>query len=147
MMIRLQRLEISPMSWISSVVPNGPHRNESGNLFKAPLKPIIGIEERLLNNCILAIDPFCIRCTMAVFFPTAQSQSPQQKKTRRMVMRRRALELTIPILDLKAQFESLREPILKAIEGVLNDHHFILGPNVEALESEVAAFCGCRFGI
>lgn len=53
----------------------------------------------------------------------------------------------IPVLDLKPQFEALRKPIFEAIEGVLRDQHFILGPNVEALEQEVSAFCGCSYGV
>ncbi len=48
----------------------------------------------------------------------------------------------IPILDLGRQFEGLREQITAAVLGVLERQHFILGPNVAALEREVASFCG-----
>jgi len=48
----------------------------------------------------------------------------------------------LPILDLKAQYDGLREEIAVAISGVLESQHFILGPNVSALEREIAAFCG-----
>jgi dTDP-4-amino-4,6-dideoxygalactose transaminase len=50
--------------------------------------------------------------------------------------------LSVPLLDLKRQYESLREPILAAIEGVCRSQQFILGAETEALEREVAAFTG-----
>ncbi len=53
----------------------------------------------------------------------------------------------IPVLDLAAQYRSIKPEIDAAIEQVLQSQHFILGPNVTALEQEVAAFCGRRFGI
>jgi dTDP-4-amino-4,6-dideoxygalactose transaminase len=53
----------------------------------------------------------------------------------------------IPVLDLKAQYQSIREEINGAVLGVMESGVFVLGPNVEALEQEVATFCGCAFGI
>lgn len=50
----------------------------------------------------------------------------------------------VPMLDLRRQYEALREPILAAIERVCASQHFILGPEVESLESEIAAFTGAR---
>jgi dTDP-4-amino-4,6-dideoxygalactose transaminase len=55
--------------------------------------------------------------------------------------------MNIPVLDLKAQYLAHREEIDQAILGVIDDGHFILGPNVKALESEVAAYSGCRHGV
>ena len=51
------------------------------------------------------------------------------------------------MLDLRAQYASIREEILAAIESVLNAQQFILGPQVKALEEELAQFCGSRFGV
>ncbi len=56
-------------------------------------------------------------------------------------------EITIPILDLKAQYASIRTEVQAAIERVMESQHFILGPEVEALEKEVAAYSQCQFGI
>lgn len=53
----------------------------------------------------------------------------------------------IPMLDLVAQYETIRGEIRAAIDGVLDSGHFILGPNVKALEEEVAKYCGRQFGV
>ena len=46
----------------------------------------------------------------------------------------------VPLLDLKAQFAPLRADVLAAITRVCDAQQFILGPEVEALERELAAF-------
>jgi dTDP-4-amino-4,6-dideoxygalactose transaminase len=53
----------------------------------------------------------------------------------------------VPLLDLKAQYAAIREEIRAAIDAVADSQHFILGPEVEALEREVAAYSQCEFGI
>jgi dTDP-4-amino-4,6-dideoxygalactose transaminase len=56
-------------------------------------------------------------------------------------------EITVPILDLKAQYASIRTEIQAAIEGVMESQHFILGPEVEVLEREIADYSQCQVGI
>ncbi len=56
-------------------------------------------------------------------------------------------ELAFPFLDLKAEFAVMREEVLTAVARVLDSQHFILGPEVEAFEAEVAELVGCRFAI
>jgi dTDP-4-amino-4,6-dideoxygalactose transaminase len=46
----------------------------------------------------------------------------------------------VPLLDLKAQFAAVRGEMLEAITRVCDSQHFILGPEVEGLERELAAF-------
>ena len=46
------------------------------------------------------------------------------------------------MLDLSRQYLALREEIQSAVERVVASQQFILGPEVDALEREVAAFCG-----
>src|SRR3990170_3540153 len=56
-------------------------------------------------------------------------------------------EATIPLLDLKAQYRTIRDEVREAIHQVLESQNFILGPEVEALEREVAAYSQCAYGI
>jgi len=54
---------------------------------------------------------------------------------------------SIPLLDLRAQHESLREEIMAELTRVVDSQIFILGENVKALESELAQYCSTRFAI
>jgi dTDP-4-amino-4,6-dideoxygalactose transaminase len=54
---------------------------------------------------------------------------------------------TVPLLDLKAQYATIRGEIREAIDRVCESQHFILGPEVTALEKEVGAFCGVHYAI
>jgi dTDP-4-amino-4,6-dideoxygalactose transaminase len=56
-------------------------------------------------------------------------------------------EKSVPMLDLGLQYNSIRTEIKAAIDQVLDSQHFILGPQVKALEEEVARYCGRRFGV
>jgi dTDP-4-amino-4,6-dideoxygalactose transaminase len=53
----------------------------------------------------------------------------------------------VPLLDLKAQYATIREEIREAIDRVCDTQHFIMGPEVKALEEEVSGFCGARYAI
>jgi dTDP-4-amino-4,6-dideoxygalactose transaminase len=53
----------------------------------------------------------------------------------------------IPPLDLKAQWRSIKDEIAAAINAVVESQHFILGPQVQALEEEVAKYCGTKFAV
>lgn len=55
--------------------------------------------------------------------------------------------MAVPLLDLKPQFASLRDEILDAVRRVCDSQAFILGPQVEAFERDVAAFTGSRHAI
>jgi dTDP-4-amino-4,6-dideoxygalactose transaminase len=55
--------------------------------------------------------------------------------------------MQIPFLNLQAQFAALRAELLPVVEEALARGHYILGPNVAALEAEMAALCGARFGV
>ncbi len=55
--------------------------------------------------------------------------------------------IPIPILDLKAQYASIKDEIQAAIQRVLDSQQFILGAEVEALEKELAKYCQCNYAI
>jgi len=52
-----------------------------------------------------------------------------------------------PFLDLKAQYRSIQTEIEAAIGRVMESQQFILGPEVDSLEHELAAYLGARFVI
>jgi dTDP-4-amino-4,6-dideoxygalactose transaminase len=51
----------------------------------------------------------------------------------------------IPIVDLKAQYRSIKQEMDAAISEVLESSQFVLGPKVEAFETEFAAYCQTRY--
>ena len=53
----------------------------------------------------------------------------------------------IPLVDLKAQYESIEADIRGAISRVLEQAQFINGPEVARFEERFAEFCGCRYAI
>jgi dTDP-4-amino-4,6-dideoxygalactose transaminase len=48
------------------------------------------------------------------------------------------------MLDLQRQYEQVRAEVLAAVGRVCASQHYILGPEVDALERELADFCGAR---
>lgn len=50
--------------------------------------------------------------------------------------------MNVPLLDLKAQYRTLRDEIRPVIDEVCDSQYFINGPRVEAFEESVAAYCG-----
>jgi dTDP-4-amino-4,6-dideoxygalactose transaminase len=55
--------------------------------------------------------------------------------------------MKVPLLDLRAQFAPIREDVLAAIVRVCDDQRFIMGPEVDAFEREMAALIGARHAI
>jgi dTDP-4-amino-4,6-dideoxygalactose transaminase len=53
----------------------------------------------------------------------------------------------LSLLDLKPQFDSIRDEIRVAIDRVIESQRFILGPEVEGLEREISQYSQCAFGI
>ena len=53
--------------------------------------------------------------------------------------------MNVPLVDLKAQFATIRDEVLPAIEEVLASAQLFLGPNTGVFEAEYAAFCGTRY--
>src|SRR6185503_16734558 len=60
--------------------------------------------------------------------------------------------MKVPLIDLQAQYASIRDAVRVAVDRVFESQHFVMGPEVAALEAEVAAYCqtkeaiGCASG-
>jgi dTDP-4-amino-4,6-dideoxygalactose transaminase len=55
--------------------------------------------------------------------------------------------MNIPLLDLKAQYASIKSEVVGAIVEVLESQHFILGPKVEQCERAIARYCRCSHAV
>ena len=58
-----------------------------------------------------------------------------------------ARDVQVPLLDLKTQYRSIRGEIDAAIRRVVESQAFVLGPEVSALEQEIASLCGVTHGL
>jgi dTDP-4-amino-4,6-dideoxygalactose transaminase len=58
-----------------------------------------------------------------------------------------AADIQVPLLDLTAQYRPIRDEILRAITRVSDSQRFIMGPEVDALERELAAMLGAEHAI
>ena len=52
--------------------------------------------------------------------------------------------MKVPLLDLKAQYATIKDEVLAAINEVLDSQVCILGPKVVELEERVAALSDCK---
>src|SRR5260221_3945316 len=57
------------------------------------------------------------------------------------------MPMGVPLLDLDAQYRPLRDQLLAAITRVCDSQRFIMGPEIDALESGLAAQLGVKHAI
>jgi len=55
--------------------------------------------------------------------------------------------LNIPLLDLKAQYETIKKEVIAATMEVYESQRFILGPKAEELENKIAAYTQARYAV
>jgi dTDP-4-amino-4,6-dideoxygalactose transaminase len=55
--------------------------------------------------------------------------------------------MNVPLLDLRAQFQSIRVEVMAAVERVFESQQFVLGPEVEAFERDAAEYCHAKHAI
>ena len=53
----------------------------------------------------------------------------------------------IPLVDLQAQFQSIKPQVMVEIESVLESMQLFLGPQSQAFENEFAQYCGTKYGV
>jgi dTDP-4-amino-4,6-dideoxygalactose transaminase len=60
--------------------------------------------------------------------------------------------MKVPLIDLQTQYVSIRDSVRQAVDHVFESQHFVMGPEVGALEAEIASYCrtdtaiGCASG-
>ena len=57
------------------------------------------------------------------------------------------IKMNVPLLDLRAQYDSIRDEIRAAIDRVMESQQFILGSEVSELEQEIAGYSHARHAI
>src|SRR5690349_16624860 len=55
--------------------------------------------------------------------------------------------MPIPLLDLKAQYKTIRDEVLRVTEEVYESQYFILGPRVDAFERDFAVYCQSKHAV
>ncbi len=55
--------------------------------------------------------------------------------------------MKVPLLDLKSQYNTIREEILEITHEVYDSQYFILGPKVVALENEIAEYSNAKYAV
>jgi dTDP-4-amino-4,6-dideoxygalactose transaminase len=55
--------------------------------------------------------------------------------------------MNVPLLDLRAQYKTIKKEVDAAIAEVMESQHFILGPKVEECERAIAEYSMCAHGI
>ena len=55
--------------------------------------------------------------------------------------------MKVPLLDLRAQYSTIKAEVDSAIAEVMESQHFILGPRLEQCEQAIALYSGCAHGV
>ncbi|MDZ7831705.1 MAG: DegT/DnrJ/EryC1/StrS family aminotransferase [Desulfobacterales bacterium] len=55
--------------------------------------------------------------------------------------------MNVPLLDLKRQYQQIKDACLRVTTEIYDSQHFILGPYVETLEREISAYCQTDYAV
>ncbi|MCL6471235.1 MAG: DegT/DnrJ/EryC1/StrS family aminotransferase [Firmicutes bacterium] len=55
--------------------------------------------------------------------------------------------MSIPLLDLQAQYSSIKDEVESAVLDVLRSGRYILGPKVKEFEAAIADYCGAKYAV
>src|SRR5216110_2323427 len=55
--------------------------------------------------------------------------------------------MAVPLLDLKLQYATIRDEVLRVTDEVYSSQMFILGKRVDAFEADLAAYCRTRHAV
>src|SRR5205809_853718 len=53
----------------------------------------------------------------------------------------------IPLVDLRAQYQTIKHEVMASFEDVLENMQLFLGPQCQTFEQDFATYCGCQFGV
>src|SRR5579863_7714756 len=56
-------------------------------------------------------------------------------------------QMYIPLVDLRSQYQAIKQEIATAVDDVLENMQLFLGPQVQAFEHEFATYCECQHGV
>jgi len=59
----------------------------------------------------------------------------------------KGVEMKVPLLDLKPQYQSLKKEIDEAVQRVIDSQYFIMGPDIQKLEEEICRYLKCKKAI
>jgi dTDP-4-amino-4,6-dideoxygalactose transaminase len=72
----------------------------------------------------------------------------ERQKVRVILVRKGVMfSMHVPLVDLHAQYRTIKQEITTAFEDVLETMQLFLGPQTRAFEDEFAAYCNCRYGV
>src|SRR5437773_6989303 len=72
----------------------------------------------------------------------AISWSIRSKTARGVTDPRKGGRVAVPVVDLKAQYRAIKAEVDEAIQTVIEDAAFVLGPAVERFETDFARYLG-----
>jgi dTDP-4-amino-4,6-dideoxygalactose transaminase len=55
--------------------------------------------------------------------------------------------MEVPLLDLRAQYATIKDQVRAAVDEVFENQRFVLGTQVSALEEEISKYCGVPYAI
>ena len=55
--------------------------------------------------------------------------------------------MNVPLLDLRAQYETIKDKIKPLVDEIFETQRFVLGAHGAALEEEIARYCGVPYAI
>src|SRR5665647_2116524 len=55
--------------------------------------------------------------------------------------------MKVPLLDLKAQYKSIKNELDEALIRTAESQYFILGPEVDKLETSIAGYLNCKYAV
>src|SRR5262245_38810663 len=137
---------------ISPTTPSSSATREGGSDGSAGTA--IACSRRTLTACIVVPRAATgIRKSKRVFSSVWTSTKTRRyrrtwpKATKRTVSSKRNRSMNVPLLDLKAQYSTIKAEVDAAIAEVMESQHFILGPKVEECEKAIARYSTCAHGI